>query len=258
MPSKQRSDAARANGAKSKGPVTPQGKDTASRNAIQHGLNSKVVVLPQENRRAFERLRDAYMDRFEPADPVEAGLIETMAAARWRLNRLIAIESKLYEKELVLQHRDISKQFTEIDDEAKLACVFDHCANQGKSLAMLVRYEGQLNRTYDRAFKQLHALQKPQPPAPPQELQNEPKPLPAPAPSRAHPAPQSTTAEPPRRPKSPASRLEAPISPRNAPPPHPKAQPSLLETPPSFLETPPSLEAPPALLEAPPPPPKMS
>jgi hypothetical protein len=176
MPSKRKSRASRANGAKSKGPVTPEGKARSSRNALKHGLNSEIVVLPHEDRAAFEDLRDSYMERFQPAGQPEADLVETMASARWRLNRLVAIESRLFEKEMVLHDAEISEQFKEIDGEGKLACVFDRCANEGKALAMLMRYEGQLNRTYDRAFRQLQVLQKSPPPAAPKELQNEPKP----------------------------------------------------------------------------------
>jgi hypothetical protein len=179
MPSKRKSRASRANGAKSKGPVTPEGKARSSRNALKHGLNSEIVVLPHEDRAAFEDLRDSYMERFQPAGQPEADLVETMASARWRLNRLVAIESRLFEKEMVLHDAEISGQFKEIDGEGKLACVFDRCANEGKALNMLLRYEGQLNRTYDRAFRQLQVLQKSKPPAPPKELQNEPEPNPA-------------------------------------------------------------------------------
>ncbi len=222
MPSPRKSAAARANGAKSKGPVTPNGKARSSRNAIQHGLNSAVVVLPQESRAAFDHLRAAYMDRFHPADQVEADLVETLASARWRLNRLVAIESKLFEKELVLQNREISKNFTEIDDEAKLACVFDHCASEGKSLAMLLRYEGQLNRTYDRAFKQLQILQSTGGPARPQALQNEPKPAPAGAPPAGPPTPPQTRPPGPAAahagPSPPFRRYSSRFKPRNPPP----------------------------------------
>ena len=71
--------------------------------------------------------------------------------------------------------------------------VFQKLADNGQSLALLMRYEGALNRSYDRAFKQLLLLQahrpRPNEPKPAQatpcepvpDRPNEPKPVPAPA-----------------------------------------------------------------------------
>jgi len=181
--SKKKSEAARINGAKSRGPVTPEGRARSSQNALRHGLSSAVVVLPHEDRAQFEYLRDSYMESFQPAYQPQHDLIETMAAARWRLNRLQEIEANLFEKEMVLRASEMAKELKEMTEGEKLAWVFDRMANQGKSLAMQIRYEGSLNRTYERAFKQLQVLQKNRP-IPPEEqpkekLQNEPKPHPA-------------------------------------------------------------------------------
>jgi len=88
MSSRKKSKSARINGAKSKGPTTPEGRARSSQNSLRHGLRSETVVLPHEDRAQFEALRDSYMESFQPADQPQHDLIETMAAARWRLNRL--------------------------------------------------------------------------------------------------------------------------------------------------------------------------
>jgi len=205
--SKKKSEAARINGAKSRGPVTPEGRARSSQNALRHGLSSAVVVLPHEDRAQFEYLRDSYMESFQPADQPQHDLIETMAAARWRLNRLQEIEANLFEKEMVLRASEMAKELKEMTEGEKLAWVFDRMANQGKSLAMQIRYEGSLNRTYERAFKQLQQLQNQ-----PQRIQNEPKPPVAQALVPAAPAlmpaldhdkkPLRTPSDPPPTPKT--------------------------------------------------------
>jgi len=71
--------------------------------------------------------------------------------------------------------KDCRRDLHSPDDDARLAWVFKKLADNGQSLALLMRYEGALNRSYDRAFKQLHMLQSARRRAQP----NEPKPAPA-------------------------------------------------------------------------------
>jgi hypothetical protein len=61
-----KAEAARRNGAKSKGPVTAQGKAKSSRNAFRHGLCSKILIVADEDQEEFDELRDSYMETFQP------------------------------------------------------------------------------------------------------------------------------------------------------------------------------------------------
>lgn len=83
-------EAARANGAKSRGPATPEGRAKSSRNSLRHGLSAKSVLLPAESHEPFQLLLDAHIQQFHPASPVEMDLVEAMAVTRWRLRRLHA------------------------------------------------------------------------------------------------------------------------------------------------------------------------
>src|SRR5579862_302514 len=107
--------AARINGAKSHGPVTAEGKARSARNAIKHGLKSDMIVLEHEDRQAFEQLRESYMDDFHPANQSQADLVETMVAARWRMNRVFMIEGQLLEKEMALHRKEVEKRFSVIE-----------------------------------------------------------------------------------------------------------------------------------------------
>ena len=158
--SQLKSESARTNGAKSNGPVTEDGKATSSRNSLRHGLRAKAVVLPGESQEEFDELREDYIQRFQPADRVESDLVDTMAATRWRLLRIAAIESGILSEGI-----DRAIKF---DSDNHLSFAFT--ANEN-SLANLSRYENSLNRTFDRALKQLQLLQKSRPsPEPPTEL----------------------------------------------------------------------------------------
>ena len=184
-----KSQTARANGAKSRGPVTPEGRAASSRNSLRHGFTAQSVVLSTESQEDFQSLLDSYIDQFDPQGGVEMDLVQTMAAARWRLRRISTIETTLLNNEMTRRAKDCRRELNNPDDLARLAWVFQKLADNGQSLALLMRYEGALNRSYDRAFKQLLLLQahrpRPNEPKPAQAKDhpqpNEPKPVPAPA-----------------------------------------------------------------------------
>ena len=197
-----KSDTSRANGAKSCGLVTPEGRAKSARNSIRHGLRAKSIVLPTESAEEFQSLLDSYTDQFDPQTGVEIDLVEAMAVARWRLRRVCTIETNLLTNEMLRHAGDIEEHFDEmdryVDDDDSLTWVFKRLADSGQTLALLVRYEGALNRSYDKAFKQLHLLQSAR-----DRLQpNEPKPDPLkpsqphpnqPEPNRFNPRPNPTT-----------------------------------------------------------------
>jgi hypothetical protein len=170
MTSTLKSETARLNGAKSKGPKTPQGKARSSQNAVTHGLTADYNVLPTESLDDFEILLHAYVDRFHPSDAVEMELVQTMAIARWRLRRVGTIESCMLENEIERTRVHLAQLCEHLDEDNRLAMAFRNLANDDKALALLMRYESSLNRTYDRALKQLAALQSQEV----QEVQNEP------------------------------------------------------------------------------------
>ena len=98
MRSLRRIDSSRANGARSRGPITPEGKERASTNALRHGLLAKCLVLENESNECFDDLVTQHIRRFAPADGVEFAMIEEMVAANWRMRRAWAIENRLMDQ----------------------------------------------------------------------------------------------------------------------------------------------------------------
>jgi hypothetical protein len=170
MSSVLKSETARINGAKSHGPVTPEGKARSAVNSRRHGLASASILMDGESAEDFQLLRADFINQFQPRTAIEADLVDVMAIARWRLRRLLTIEAHLFDIEIV-DRKDQIKARSKVkvmEQEDRLAFVFQKLGDQGNSLTLLLRYEGSLNRSYDKALKQLLLLQSTRPPTPPE------------------------------------------------------------------------------------------
>jgi hypothetical protein len=168
MSSLLKSETARENGAKSHGPVTPEGKARSSANSRRHGLASASILMDGESAEDFQLLRADFLNQFQPQTAVETDLVDVMAIARWRLRRLLAIEAHLFDQEILCRKDEIKyrSKTKAMEQEDRLAFVFQSLGDHGNSLTLLLRYEGSLNRSYDKALKQLLQLQsaRPEPP----------------------------------------------------------------------------------------------
>ncbi|MGH6897658.1 MAG: hypothetical protein ACREJ5_14135, partial [Geminicoccaceae bacterium] len=97
--SNARAAASRKNGAKSRGPKTPEGRARAAQNALKHGLRSeRYVVLPDEDGAAFAALEAALIAELAPQGVLQMILAQRIARAAWRLERAERLEVELFEE----------------------------------------------------------------------------------------------------------------------------------------------------------------
>src|SRR5438270_7324130 len=87
MTSQARSDSARRNGSRGKGPVSPEGRSTSSKNALKHGMCSETDVIAGEDAAAYAEHRDAFIEELGAQGAVETALAEAAARAAWKLTR---------------------------------------------------------------------------------------------------------------------------------------------------------------------------
>src|SRR5450432_2750503 len=155
MSSLRRKRSSRANGSLSRGPVTPEGKQRSSQNAISHGLLAEAVLLPGENPDGFQASLDQHLERFAPLDAVEEAMIEEMVAANWRMRRAWSMESKLLTDGIAIQ--------TGPDNRSRITGAFRDLADS-PALSLLLRYETRLHMMYQRAFHNILLLRDMVPP----------------------------------------------------------------------------------------------
>jgi hypothetical protein len=160
MRTQKQIEAARRNGAKSRGPVTPEGKARSAQNRRIHGLSGNVVVLQNESDDAFTALRDSYAQIYAPANAAEANLVMHIASAQWRLQRCIVMETAAMDHEMDRQRADIAERYVTMDEPTRTMLAFTSLVEEGPGLTALDRYETRLQRTIQRASAELRELQK--------------------------------------------------------------------------------------------------
>lgn len=186
MSSQKKPQSPRANGAKSHGPSSPEGKQRSSQNALQHSLLARCVVLEGESLNNFELLMQQHVRRFQPADGVEFGMVEEMCAAYWRLHRAWAVETRMLDNQISNQPPSPTR-----DPLDHIADAFNHLA-ASPGMALLQRYQARLHLISQRALRNLILLRtigQPNEDPPNEDLPFEPSPISAHTPNIPDPAP---------------------------------------------------------------------
>ncbi|MCC6367018.1 MAG: hypothetical protein IT165_26155 [Bryobacterales bacterium] len=138
-----RADAARANGATSHGPVTPEGKARSSRNAVSHGLCAKHALVRPEEREEYLQLIEGLHNDIRPDGPLEAMFFDQLVLAAWNLRRAAVLEAQLFEQ---AGHQD-------------LLLLAENPILQ-KQIDRIQRHKAANRRDFNNSYRELKLLQK--------------------------------------------------------------------------------------------------
>jgi hypothetical protein len=154
-----KAESARINGAKSRGPITPEGKERSSKNALRHGLAAESLPLINESRERFAAMLADYVEVFQPANAVEEDLVEDMVDNRWRKRRAVGIYNAALDLQMSKDRAEVEKLFNKIDGETRQAIAMTNLCKSTDLLRNLHRYESTAVRGYFRAMNMLLKLQ---------------------------------------------------------------------------------------------------
>jgi len=160
MSTQRKIDSARANGAKSHGPITEEGRKTSSMNALKHGLTARTVILSNENGDEYTVLLDSYVDHLQPIGPVEMDLVLEMVNAKWQQRRFSNIESQLFEEYMERAKEVYGPSKASHHHETVEQTAGFRIMAESTSLTMLNRMKSRLERTYSRALNNLLRLRR--------------------------------------------------------------------------------------------------
>src|SRR5262249_38872262 len=142
-----KSESARINGAKSRGPKTPEGRAISSMNAVKHGLNARTILLQNEDSAEFTDLLNGYFDYLQPRNQIETDLVADLVSARWRLRRTWRFQTAMLDVEMDAQAPDFEKRFEKYDEEMRGAAAFTNLSDNSKALRAVFHFDIHLSRT---------------------------------------------------------------------------------------------------------------
>ncbi len=97
---------------KSGGPKSKKGKKLVSQNATKAGVYSRSIVLPNEDKSAYQQLVSRYMTEFNPSDMAETTMVNNLANLTWKKMRL-----DQYEQNSLMAEWDKGVTLSELKDE---------------------------------------------------------------------------------------------------------------------------------------------
>jgi hypothetical protein len=150
--SQAQAEAARRNGARSKGPVTQDGKRRSSANALKHGLAAlHHLVLEDEDPRELEGLTARLLGEIGAEGELEARLVRRLAVAFWKGERAERMEVALLDGAPGVKPPTRGGTWEEAEaaetfDVRRFNAIRGHQAAQGREISRCLKELRQLRR----------------------------------------------------------------------------------------------------------------
>jgi hypothetical protein len=150
----------RENAKKSTGPVTFEGKQRVSGNAITHALTAERLVIIGENLEEFNAFKESMLKIYEPVGAYEEEIFIKIVEIKWKLRRVTSIETGIFGNEILEFDADSSKpkfsdevlgksftnqhQKSVNKNQSLIGVAFTRDSNAGNALLKLNTIEGRL------------------------------------------------------------------------------------------------------------------
>jgi len=149
--------ASRANGCRSHGPVTDEGKAISSKNSTKHGLLSNTAVLPGEDPAQFDRMLAAGLNHYDPRCSEEMDLVEEYTFYKWRQLRFWSLNTAAIAGELANQTGQ-TPDLLDRDIPYRTYEALKQAHQTGLAFPLMHRYEVSYANAYHRARRELRKV----------------------------------------------------------------------------------------------------
>jgi hypothetical protein len=145
-----------ANAQLSTGPRTDIGKQTSSKNALKTGLTGQTVLLPTDHLPAYEALIARFQKKYNPANPEETKLVQSIIDTTWRLERITNLDFAIFAMGAV----ELADEFPDLDPATRAQVIQAQTyLKYEKQLRNLHTQEARLQRLLNKETAELQRLQ---------------------------------------------------------------------------------------------------
>jgi hypothetical protein len=146
-----------ANAQRSTGPRTETGKQASSKNALKTGLTGQTVLLPTDSLPAYEALIARFQKKYNPANPEETTLVQSIIDTTWRLERITTLDFAIFAMGAV----ELADEFPDVHDPDTRAQMIQAQTylKYEKQLRNLHTQEARLQRLLTKETTELQRLQ---------------------------------------------------------------------------------------------------
>ena len=163
MTSNLKTETNRSNSKKSTGPRSSESKARAALNSLKHGLTARTVLMPGEDKAAYDSFRNDIFADLKPGGPVETALADCIAANLWRLKRVPFLEAQLLayaENGAVYRNRKGWSYCGDGPNPAEATLWGAAWYFYDEHICKLKRYETALDRSVRQSLAELRKMQK--------------------------------------------------------------------------------------------------
>jgi len=146
----------RNNSRHSTGPRTPEGRQRSCLNALRHGLTGQVVLMPAEDLEAYQHHIQRFVDEYQPQGATEAQLVQALADAAWRINRVAVLETNLLTYDIVYEDFPNNESTHEMREAMAISAALD---SHTRALSNLSLHGQRLSRQFEKTLALLQQLQ---------------------------------------------------------------------------------------------------
>jgi hypothetical protein len=165
--SQRRIEASRANGKKSRGPVTSKGKARSSQNARKHSILARHLCLSAQDEEIYSGIAEMYLNRFQPRDQAENDLVEQIVYCNFQMRQAWMQQASALGMQMAIDQNAVDSAWAAPSDNDRRVLALTASLKDTNVIPLLQRYARSLATQAERAAKQLIELQKLRiPPAP--------------------------------------------------------------------------------------------